>query len=899
MEENKDVNSYQDDYVSLKSWPHTLTAIEDTLDKDLIEGRARQLLYRALSTNTLVAFVGSGVSAAYGRMSWSQLKETQIDEVTNVADKFGKLAEKSLLLIKVLLTYSIRDKIPPPGTGGEFILVNHLHIKYDEIDYQRREIDNLQSTFDSLRLSDNALGGDIYPIQIQIAKRLMDALQRAEALFVKRLPTLDRRRGKPFILSDAEKHRKLCKYGYLADDGDKYLLDRNLKSVLAEIQYDQLPAYVEFKSAFRSYFRAICNRGANLRFKDHTKYLLYDECAHAEHTVFTGTSYSARAGRKRWRLAHKEKVGKKTRADIWGVIEKEFPDLDPARLSRGIKGISNAPHNYSVLGFFKKEPVNRLCSLLLEGDEFRNDSAAWRNIVNLIKLTSTSGQTPANVRTIWSPTRRYIVSMLLSRLKDPLGNANFIKLFHSKVDRTDFRARYSLIHEDMDPLVHLSLDLSIKHFLTTNYDLEIERLFADRGYNVVKSFGGNVTDEQRGRDDLLGGRSIDSTFERDRTADLVSFSLNLENADNSVFHLHGRATHDSEIVLTERDYMDLYLRNDEYRDSIDESIDLAFSANPVLFVGLGMNEDDVLRPMRQFVSDQERRWDRTAIALMPATRSLFYRRTEASTLYTRYGALAVYYGDATVDDVKCEWLAIINTLCKALTFYNQKIYQSLVALRRYSDLQYDRTELIRQANEDPFTFQEELTDHLEFVYQHLIEFNKNCPKELANRRNEWLRQHYPRLLEAVNGHEPSRRRYHKDVYQFIAEFPFSEFLPQIEPQASGHSSSHKPDIHFELGLIGNLRDVIFNLRLDSNALTNGPSGLTPTEQLDFLKKLDIDAVNTLIRDCRAVGIGLDGSMASIHTATLSSFLRLLKHDQKKWLDDWQFSPKNSTATVRN
>ena len=881
---------YDDDYNSLKDWPHALTAIEDTLDRDLIAGRGEQLLFRALSTNTLVAFIGSGVSAAYGRMSWSQLKSKQIDDVTNVAEKINQLAHASLRWIDHLLALTCNEDTSL-NEDEQRILTNHLVIKRDEIEYQRSEIDNLKTTFDSLRQSKQALGGDIYPIQFQIAKRLMDALQRTETLFVKRKSTLDRRRGEPLLLAQAEKFRKQCKYGYVADDGEKYLLRSHLKKALTGHRRDEIKAYIQFKKAFRAYYRAICRRGANLRFKDHTKYLLYDECAHAEYILYTGLSYTAAAGRTRWRLAHREKTEDRTLADVWGDIENRFPTLDPGRQSRDIKGIADSPDYFDVLGFFKKDPVNNLCAQIREDSRTRSEPIAWANILTLIETAATEGQTPANSRTIWTPTRRFIVSMLLARMDNPLQHNDFVQRFHRPVKSTDFRARYSLIHEEMDPLVHLSLDLSVKHFLTTNYDLEIERLFADRGYEIVKSTRDAGNDEKRGRDDLLGGRSIDAAFERKNTADLVSFSLNLEGADNSVFHLHGRATHDSEIVLTERDYMDLYLRNDEYRDSIDESIDLAFSANPVLFVGLGMNEDDVLRPMRQFVSDQERRWDRTAIALMPAIKSSAARRTEASTLYTRYGALTIYYGDANVGEQHFEWLMIINALCNALGKYNERINQALCEIRRYHDQRSRRVEQLQQAHDDPYQFQEHFTDSCEFIYRHLVQHAPDRRGKIARRRNEWLQRHCPQLLDAVNSNEGYKQEYRKDLHRFVSAFDFASFLPLIEPQAIGADAEHKPDIQFELGLLDNLRDIVLATRLDTRAFTDSPSRLSAEDQLDLLDRFDIAAINSLIRDCRAVQIGIEGCLASIHTAILSSFLRQLKHRQKKWLDDWQYHPK--------
>ena len=58
---------------------YTVHAIDDTLDAERIEARAKQLLFQALNRRQLVAFVGSGISTSYGRLGWNEWLDRQIE----------------------------------------------------------------------------------------------------------------------------------------------------------------------------------------------------------------------------------------------------------------------------------------------------------------------------------------------------------------------------------------------------------------------------------------------------------------------------------------------------------------------------------------------------------------------------------------------------------------------------------------------------------------------------------------------------------------------------------------------------------------------------------------------------------------------------------------------------
>jgi hypothetical protein len=54
-------------------WPYDWQRTEQLLDPRDIERQGLFLLHRGLNIRRTVAFVGSGVSAAYGRASWAEL----------------------------------------------------------------------------------------------------------------------------------------------------------------------------------------------------------------------------------------------------------------------------------------------------------------------------------------------------------------------------------------------------------------------------------------------------------------------------------------------------------------------------------------------------------------------------------------------------------------------------------------------------------------------------------------------------------------------------------------------------------------------------------------------------------------------------------------------------------
>jgi tetratricopeptide (TPR) repeat protein len=151
----------------------------------------------------------------------------------------------------------------------------------------------------------------------------------------------------------------------------------------------------------------------------------------------------------------------------------------------------------------------------------------------------------------------------------------------------------------VEPNPHRSLlRLPIHRFVTTNYDVEIERaLAAERPESRHLSF----TQKQDDQLALFALAGVPVTKDKDM-----------------VFHCHGRFDDPDSVVASETDYQRWYLAEEEEETSTFlQTFDLLFNSNPILFVGFGLGDEDLLRPLRRIgAASPERRQFRPLFALM-------------------------------------------------------------------------------------------------------------------------------------------------------------------------------------------------------------------------------------------------------------------------------------------
>lgn len=191
---------------------------------------------------------------------------------------------------------------------------------------------------------------------------------------------------------------------------------------------------------------------------------------------------------------------------------------------------------------------------------------------------------------------------------------------------------------DLDPYKPL-LDLGVKRFATTNYDVEIERAILGR---VPTSRDLTLSGRAHQTDDLPKMISLIQKVEYQPA--LASFALaRIPEAPLSVFHLHGRYDSPESIVATEADYQAWYLGEGPAEQAFRQTLELLFTSNPILFVGYGLDEEDPLRILRRFGQrGPKRKEHRPIFALQPAPAS-GPDDAEVSYLHERYGVHMVTF----------------------------------------------------------------------------------------------------------------------------------------------------------------------------------------------------------------------------------------------------------------
>ena len=100
-----------------------------------------------------------------------------------------------------------------------------------------------------------------------------------------------------------------------------------------------------------------------------------------------------------------------------------------------------------------------------------------------------------------------------------------------------------------------------------------------------------------------GNSIVSDSFSRERTDRLFEFALGSSYIDGHVMHLHGRSDAPYSLIITQSDYDNLYRRSSLTKLPFEHAMRALFAGNPILFIGLGLSEDEVLYHLRNFVSD--------------------------------------------------------------------------------------------------------------------------------------------------------------------------------------------------------------------------------------------------------------------------------------------------------
>lgn len=397
--------------------------------------------------------------------------------------------------------------------------------------------------------------------------------------------------------------------------------------------------------------------------------ILKREPHHLRRTLAVAISDDRGQGKELFRralgdAARREGTPERTWLDGWFGPDEEFDlrrvAIDPIEEGKG------ATHRFRLLFTQQKVREMRDAALLAR--------PPLKELINALGQAGCS-RSPATDADLLIPPHRFAAATLLALIGNNAGQLNAFPP-PSDTPAQAAPSRADLYHPTRDPLLILHQRLRINRFLTTNYDMDIERLFRDFGYVTPAEDERDawVRSERRpartDRLDGLGGRSRDLVLTRSDHGRLLDFATQDRPGRPQLVHLHGRATlaDGDDVVVTEQDYQRLYQRDDDHRQPMDVARRVTFGGNPLLFVGLGMGEDDILRPLRQFMGQESRLGDRLAVAIMPGKKRQNARLLEQMTLLNRYGVYGVYYGAARIADgeaIIADWMAQLIEIADA------------------------------------------------------------------------------------------------------------------------------------------------------------------------------------------------------------------------------------------
>ncbi len=253
------------------------------------------------------------------------------------------------------------------------------------------------------------------------------------------------------------------------------------------------------------------------------------------------------------------------------------------------------------------------------------------------------------------PVKPHQIMFILGECRKSFEQNNKMNDYY-KFLRTTFKPRPNRLNT-LNPYNAL-LELRIKRFITTNYDREIE-------IALVKN--GLVPREEFGLHRKPGTSSVahrDFTQESEFNDQLALFALSkVEEADYMVFHCHGHYNRPESLVVTEDDYQRWYLAQERAGAvAFRQTVSLLFGSNPVLFVGYGLGDDDLLGTLRMFNSvEPERKSSRPLFALLP-------ERVEGEDdddhrfYYERYGVNVIPYQARTAEERSRALFEALQTL---------------------------------------------------------------------------------------------------------------------------------------------------------------------------------------------------------------------------------------------
>lgn len=547
--------------------------LSHTLNVDEIIKYGENMLYEALNTNRLIAFVGSGISTAYGRCTWTEMLLDLIGAALQANEKNHKHQKDDNKLHNILERYKTRLENGQNCDSKEYPVILSLCESLFRLADPKKGDKKFRATVRKMVESHK------YHTQQSLIKRY-----KVFSQFIDPNEFTNKETGKetndipsPEMLISKietsensplfyEKH-KLIKIKEIFKDEQK-----NLREIIF------LQKLIEKTNGVK-----VSDNGINDNKTDDEKLLLRTD----ERNIFNIALFALH------------------------FCKAENDD-------NNIPGLAIKWHKelMSLMDVDLYDEINKLV------DEFNHNKTSEDLKERLNKILATHGESEHHS--------------------------------HHNDSKKEKLKRYELARPTLDPLHDIYSTLSVNRFLTTNYDLEIERYLESLDFPIEQLTFKNDNEEKTEvrTKSRIGQEARSLSFIPHSAGDLMDFAVGAKEVSVDILHLHGRVNDGDNMVITEDDYQNYYVKPKKNQEHILNGLEVIWGGNPIVFMGVGLNEDDLLRPMRQFVSlkPKERR---PVIAFMPNLNSNTADnknklRADILSMFVKYGVFELYYGDEKV-----------------------------------------------------------------------------------------------------------------------------------------------------------------------------------------------------------------------------------------------------------
>lgn len=212
----------------------------------------------------------------------------------------------------------------------------------------------------------------------------------------------------------------------------------------------------------------------------------------------------------------------------------------------------------------------------------------------------------------------------------------------------------------IDVLGNLRRNWRITRYATLNYDQEIERMLehGDYPFNELTLKHGEAEHESRKvadarvRKDVdvaqcdgrsrLGERALSIDLDPANMANLVLFAMGSPAGVSQVLHLHGSIRRPEHMIVSASDYNRRYYASEAWVDMLNDGQELLYRANAIMFIGVGMSEEVLMRAFR-ILSQAPDRELRPVFALMESNGTA-KDTAQAIMLFQQFGIRTLFYG---------------------------------------------------------------------------------------------------------------------------------------------------------------------------------------------------------------------------------------------------------------